>query len=175
MEILEGYLRRKKLRFKENELKGIAFFATKSFDSDKDGLWFNLWLNSEEDHNLYNKHKLIFDKLEEPHPTYKIKVWYTTNEKGFHNAEKFEIQEASQIASAFESESCESPDTPEQPKAVKELYDQEIEGRLEVIKLTGKDLQISRGNVVNGTTGMTNWEERKKLMNRLLKFIETGE
>lgn len=177
MNIFEGYLRRKKLNFKENKLKGIALYATKSFDSDKDGLWFNFWLNSEEDHALYGKYKLILDKLEEPHPTYKIKIWYTTNEKGFHNLEKFELHEASKIDSAFESESCESPDLPEQPEAVKELYDKEIEEKKvsQKVNLTDRDLIIARESVMRGTESILELKERIETMKRLMKFIETGE
>jgi len=176
MEKYEGYLQRVKYHYdKENpkKINGVSLACVKdAYDEKAKFEWFGFWINTEEDMNLFNTYKEIFNNLGNSKPSqHPIAINYEVNQKGFNDVKDFKIKKESKsvVDKAFEdAETVEQKDYEEDSKAFMG------ETKPEKPLLTQRDTLIARECCVRGTRGIADTGERIKAMKRLMKFIETG-
>jgi len=195
--VFDGYLIKIKEHYdKENpqKIRGVSLLCRKDPLDEKTDQWFGFWIHNEQQMNIYNSYRDVFEKLSKSGPwDYPIRIWYMVNEKGYNDIKRLEILKKSIIDKAFESaETVTSPESPVKSEDAKAFMPEkkeepkfdkakDLEMRIErtmkapLENMSMRDLTIARESVVRATQGINDIEERIKACNRLMKWILTGE
>jgi len=197
MEVMSGFVVKKKEYYRNGKLSGLSFQVTKDV-MKSGGEWFSFWLNSDEDKELYTKYKPVIDSIPNSNEEIKsiqgfyINGSYETNDKGFMNLKTFEIEKHDGDVPKEMQEGPEKPvvkEVPVQPTVADAKIrpsDVTTEGANWANKFTQKDTLMARMSALKAAgpivaeevrlERITDAEQRTiTLSKRFMKFIESGE